>query len=180
MKLNWKIVLVFIVISIIIIALSYTIRYKREDWPQSYRSVVAIMVYDDSLKNYVKSSEIPKGSYTLNEEKSKCIAGGQISNYDSTNGTIMYSLESNDQCYIYFDVVKKIITFKIGSTPYNAYEGMTWEEWVNSDFNSIGAFFYLQYQYVFLDFHHVIAGIIPTDNIIEGMIYDVGIYGGSD
>ena len=32
--------------------------------------------------------------------------------------------------------LKKLITFTIEGNEYNAYEGMTWEEWVNSSFNT--------------------------------------------
>ena len=33
----------------------------------------------------------------------------------------------------------KLITFTIGGTTYQAIKGMTWAEWVNSDYNTIGA-----------------------------------------
>jgi hypothetical protein len=34
------------------------------------------------------------------------------------------------------------ITFTIGDTTYNAIEGMTWEQWVNSEFNTDGYYIY--------------------------------------
>ena len=33
----------------------------------------------------------------------------------------------------------KLITFTIGGTTYQAIDGMTWAEWVDSDYNTIGA-----------------------------------------
>jgi hypothetical protein len=38
------------------------------------------------------------------------------------------------------------ITFTIGDTTYNAIEGMTWEQWVNSEFNTDG--YYISYDSV--------------------------------
>ena len=32
-----------------------------------------------------------------------------------------------------------LISFTIAGTTYHAEEGMTWEQWVNSDYNTIGA-----------------------------------------
>jgi hypothetical protein len=35
---------------------------------------------------------------------------------------------------------KNLITFKIDGSEYQAEEGMTWEEWVNSEYNTINAY----------------------------------------
>lgn len=36
----------------------------------------------------------------------------------------------------------KLITFTIGGTTYQAIDGMTWEEWVNSEYNTDGFYIY--------------------------------------
>lgn len=39
------------------------------------------------------------------------------------------------------DTSKNLITFTIGGVEYQAEEGMTWEEWVNSEYNSTKKFY---------------------------------------
>ncbi|MBE6155439.1 MAG: hypothetical protein E7164_01630 [Firmicutes bacterium] len=48
------------------------------------------------------TSTIPVGDYILDEERTYCEAGGKISNYDSTLGTIKYVVKGNDECKVYF------------------------------------------------------------------------------
>lgn len=51
---------------------------------------------------------------------------------------------------------RRIITFTIAGTTYSADEGMTWGEWVESDYNTIGA-------YVYSDGRIYIPPFIATD-----------------
>lgn len=69
----------------------------------------------------------------------------------------------------------KLISFTIGHIPYQAEEGMTWGEWVNSEYNTDG--YYLDYYdsifnpniglWVGTDEYYV----FPQDIIIEGYAY---------
>ena len=64
---------------------------------------IAIMIYDDNKGEYVREQNIPNGEYMLDEEKSYCLNGGTISAYDRNLGTIKYSLQLADKCYLYFN-----------------------------------------------------------------------------
>lgn len=75
----------------------------------------------------------PTDGYIFNAELSKCENGGELS-WDAENNKVLMSGNTSDKCYVYFDKVN-IITFTINGTEYNAIEGMTWKEWVDSKYN---------------------------------------------
>lgn len=80
-----------------------------------------------------------------------------------------------------------LITFTISNTlqqvnTYQAEEGMTWSEWVNSKYNTIGA--YINYGKVFLTAQYRIGGegetyVNATSNIVENGTYSY-MAGGAD
>lgn len=67
------------------------------------------------------------------------------------------------------------ITFYINGTQYKAEEGMTWENWVNSNYNTISA--YIVYEESAAIRHdinnetYVINSTLPSDNIVENTAY---------
>ncbi len=75
----------------------------------------------------------PTDGYIFNTELSKCENGSTLS-WDAENNKVVMSGNTSDKCYVYFDKVN-IIPFTINGTEYNAVEGMTWGEWINSDYN---------------------------------------------
>lgn len=75
----------------------------------------------------------PTEGYVFNEELSRCECGSTLS-WDDENNKVVMSGNVSDKCYVYFDKVN-IITFTINDTEYKAIEGMTWGEWVNSEYN---------------------------------------------
>lgn len=75
----------------------------------------------------------PTEGYVFNEELSRCEYGSTLS-WDDENNKVVMSGNVSDKCYVYFDKVN-IITFTINDTEYKAIEGMTWGEWINSDYN---------------------------------------------
>jgi hypothetical protein len=75
----------------------------------------------------------PTEGYVFNEELSRCEYGSTLS-WDDENNKVVMSGNTSDKCYVYFDKVN-IIPFTINGTEYNAIEGMTWGEWINSDYN---------------------------------------------
>lgn len=75
----------------------------------------------------------PTDGYIFNTELSKCENGSTLS-WDAENNKVVMSGNTSDKCYVYFDKVN-IIPFTINGTEYNAIEGMTWGEWINSDYN---------------------------------------------
>ena len=75
----------------------------------------------------------PTDGYIFNTELSKCENGSTLS-WDAENNKVVMSGNTSDKCYVYF-VKVNIIPFTINGTEYNAVEGMTWGEWINSDYN---------------------------------------------
>lgn len=63
----------------------------------------------------------------------KTANGGELS-WNPENNKVVMSGNTSDKCYVYF-VKVNIITFTINDTEYKAIEGMTWGEWINSDYN---------------------------------------------
>lgn len=84
-----------------------------------------------------------------------------------------------------FDVV--LISFTIEDVPYQAIEGMTWEEWVNSKYNTDGYYIYPDTNYDYIvsqngDYSVVCKGIRTRsiDLIIEGEPYYMSPWGGGN
>lgn len=76
-----------------------------------------------------------------------------------------------------------LISFTIGGTPYQAVEGMTWQEWCDSEYNTGG-------YYIDGNFVRPMAGIVVTNansnvvspslTIINGYAYNRMAAGGAD
>ena len=66
------------------------------------------------------------------------------------------------------------IVFTVNGTPYMADSGMTWAEWVDSDYNTAGAT--ISGQYVIIDYDCVclvdLTYVAPTDTIMSGYAYE--------
>ena len=103
---------------------------------KKYNETISMMLETASGSGeYEKTtaSEWPTEGYVFNTELSRCENGGELS-WDAENNKVLMSGNTSDKCYVYFDKVN-IITFTINGTEYNAIEGMTWGEWVNSEYN---------------------------------------------
>lgn len=63
------------------------------------------------------------------------------------------------------------VNYKEGNTKtFTFIIGMSWEEWINSDYNVNR--FYIYGQYVFIDEPRYITDVVPTDIIADGVIYN--------
>ena len=103
---------------------------------KKYNETISMMLETASGSGeYEKTtaSEWPTEGYVFNEELSRCEYGSTLS-WDDENNKVVMSGNTSDKCYVYFDKVN-IIPFTINGTEYNAIEGMTWGEWINSDYN---------------------------------------------
>ena len=78
-------------------------KITNKDYKLKNDNAMAVMVYDEQQDSYIKKSSIPVGKYLLNEEKSYCTYGGEITHYNRTTGTIKYKLNIGEKCYLYFD-----------------------------------------------------------------------------
>ncbi len=83
------------------------------------------------------ASSWPTEGYIFNSTLSKCENGGELS-WDDTNKKVLMSGNMSDKCYVYFDKEASTISFTIDGTVYNAEEGMLWNEWVDSIYNTGG------------------------------------------
>ena len=104
---------------------------------KKYNETISMMLETASGSGeYEKTtaSEWPTDGYIFNTELSKCENGSTLS-WDAENNKVVMSGNTSDKCYVYFDKVINIISFTINGTEYNAIEGMTWGEWINSDYN---------------------------------------------
>ena len=108
---------------------------------KKYNETISMMLETASGSGeYEKTtaSEWPTDGYIFNTELSKCENGSTLS-WDVENNKVVMSGNTSDKCYVYFDKVN-IITFTINDTEYKAIEGMTWGEWINSDYNINSAY----------------------------------------
>ena len=101
----------------------------------------------------------PTDGYVFNTILSKCENGGELS-WDDTNKRVLMSGNVSDKCYVYFDIISTII-FKIKNKTYYAKPGMTWEEWINSEYNVDG------YEFRGRKGVYITGGILSTDSSIS-------------
>ena len=76
----------------------------------------AVMIFDEEEQDYVESDGIPIGGYKLNSEKSYCTNGGTIDKYNTTKGSVEYSIDGTDECVIYLDIGQQIYLADNGYT----------------------------------------------------------------
>ena len=102
-----KIVLfVFLMMGVLSLILTYKLKQNNLNKNKPVKEEkLSIMIKEDGATDYTKSSskEIPKGNYTLNEEKTHCENNGQITGYDNVNGVVGFSFIGSDRCTLYFD-----------------------------------------------------------------------------
>ncbi|MBO5886593.1 MAG: hypothetical protein J6Q60_01050 [Bacteroidaceae bacterium] len=81
---------------------------------------------------------------------------GQISDLEATIGDINTILESI--------IGNSIITFTIGDTEYQAEQGMTWETWVNSKYNTAGEYIVNTYNNTIIRMTSTTTAIVMHEN----------------
>ena len=77
------------------------------------------------------------------------------------------------------NVEKNLITFTIGGVQYQAEEGMTWGEWVDSPFNTDGYTIFYN-NITTIDLIYIVADVLASDIIVEGETYVLTIGGVGD
>ena len=118
----------------------------------------------------------PQDGYAFNETLSKCENGSKIY-WDSNTNRVMMEATTADKCYVYFD--SELITFNITGTQYYAENGMTWEEWINSSYNSAdfyifnhGIFNSVESKLFFVADFGDDSTVYPENTIVQGNGYD--------
>lgn len=95
-----------IIIGVVTLCLTYKRKNVVTNAKGKKRNNLAIIISDG---NGVETStnEIPKGNYTLNEEKTHCENNGKVLSYDNNAGKVKFSFIGSDRCYLYFDYDEK-------------------------------------------------------------------------
>ena len=96
----------FILIGVLSLILTYKMKQNSlNKTNQVKEEKLSIMIKEQGSTEYTKSSskDIPKGSYTLNTEKSYCKNNGKIESYDNSTGTVSFAFIGTDKCFLYFD-----------------------------------------------------------------------------
>ena len=104
-----KIVLfVFLFVGVLSLILTYKLKQNNLNKNKPVKEEkLSIMIKEQGATDYTKSSskDIPKGSYTLNTDKSYCKNNGKIEGYDSATGTVSFAFIGTDRCFLYFDEI---------------------------------------------------------------------------
>lgn len=77
--------------------------------------------------------------------------------------------DNDGEDYITDDM--KYTTFKINGKTYNGEDGMTWKDWINSEYNTNGSF--IDGDRVWYDSKYYIHGVTPNNFVVNGMEYSV-------
>ena len=82
----------------------------------------------------VKQSEWLQEGYEFNASLSRCENGSKLT-WDKDFKKLVLTANVSDKCYAYFDKIS-LINFTIDSVQYSAEKDMTWEEWIESKYNT--------------------------------------------
>ena len=103
------------------------------------------------------------------------------------NGNVYFTIKDYDYCVRPFALLdtssgggSNLITFTVDGTEYQAEEGMTWEDWVNSEYNPSlenGGYYICEGNTIW-NAAKPILGIISTDKIIANNAYEHGSHSG--
>ena len=97
---------VLLIIGCIILGLTYKNKNEVTKTKRKKQNSLAIIISDGNGTE-TTTNEIPKGNYTLNEEKTHCENNGKVLSYDSNTGKVKFSFIGSDRCYLYFDYDEK-------------------------------------------------------------------------
>ena len=114
---------------------------------------------EESVKLVVEKSKISFGEYTYKLDKNTEVKNPTLTreyvdldDTENTNNFLVINIPIINKLYpklnfginlVYFNsdyMYNEKISFKIGDTNYECYEGMTWQDWVGSSFNSDKSF----------------------------------------
>ena len=82
----------------------------------------------------VTQSEWLQEGYEFNASLSRCENGSKLT-WDKDFKKLVLTANVSDKCYAYFDKIS-LINFTIDSVQYSAEKDMTWEEWIDSKYNT--------------------------------------------
>lgn len=94
--------LIVLIGGIFLVSNIYQSRNKINKTKRKKQNSLAIIIKDENGVE-TTSTDIPKGLYELNYEKSYCKNNGKILNYDNILGKVSFSFIGTDSCYLYFD-----------------------------------------------------------------------------
>ena len=138
----------------------------------------------------VKTTEGAELTYTVKNGEAEVAAGGEILAVNPTDGktgsaNITFDIDESAIKYAgtytgsatftiaVKDVPKAMINFTIDGTPYQAEEGMTWAEWIDSASNTIGLYLSDSADGVYWDWYCLIdaTDAVKASDVIEAEAY---------
>ena len=138
-------------ISLIAVVISFLIGtskafYVKSNGNEIISGNITGTLTDFQIMNiYVDGNEtntMPTGDYSIDEENSYCyisdplIHDSNVNLYTNSNGEhIIGGFTKGEKCVLYFES-KVLITFTIDNQELTAEEGMTWGEWIASEYNT--------------------------------------------
>lgn len=124
-----------------------------------------------TLSNSNAFSSTPYAGYSASFSGMPCIyvPSFLLSSYQTATNWAYFS-----SYFSAVDVDYNIITFTIDNTKYQAFEGMTWEEWVGSSFNT--EWFNVYYNYITNNYYTYVCNedltyVDPSDIILANTAY---------
>lgn len=139
----------------------------------------ACMITKESIAEYTAGNGIGISNGTISVTGMPFLTTAPSS--ANTDGTLKFVVLTAEPAtryegYVYLIVEPTLISFTIDSQPYQAEDGMTWAEWVNSEYNtggfvefSSGIFDHLYDRQVYL----VGDPVAPTDTIYDSSAYSL-------
>ena len=150
---------------------------------------VSVTLADDNDFT-VKTAQGAELDYTVTANGANVAAGGEILAVNPTDGktgsaTITFDIDESDIKYAgtytgfatftiaVKDVPKAMINFTIDGTAYQAEEGMTWAEWIDSASNTIGLYLSDSADGVYWDWYCLIdaTDAVKASDVIEAEAY---------
>ena len=127
----------------------------------------------------VSESGLITASVSKTQGVTPTVSAGYVAS--GTAGEVTVNGSNTQQLTVYNGAhhsVIAIISFTIGTRSYQAQDGMTWGEWVESEYNTGG--FYTISNYIYINENYYVAGVKSTEVIIADYTYGVSGGGAAD
>jgi len=119
-----KIIIILLLLIVVSTVIGYNILNKVNN-----NTSVAIMLEDGDSWVQAPNSSFTQEGYDF--DHANCLNGSTVTNGE--NG-ISIRLTKSDKCILYY-VEKRNISFTVDGTTYQAKAKMTWQQWLNSEYN---------------------------------------------
>jgi hypothetical protein len=127
----------------------------------------------------VSTSGLITASVNKTQGVTPSVAAGYVAS--GTSGTITVNGSNTNQLTVYSGAHHGMISFIVHtsvSTSYQAQAGMTWGEWIESEYNTDG--FYADNNFIYINATSAIMNAAPTYVIVANYVYEIAHTGGEN